>query len=126
MSIVRKQVQARVVSPASALVTELPHIESQAIFRVPGTMEALLEQSLDLALRSRPCDRGHASVPAGSDLDIRRQAGGTHEALGVRDRPLVKCRNATRERVDEAVEFAIRQRPVHISIGLSEVAPDVI
>ena len=90
MSIVRKEVQARVVSPASACVAELPHIESQAIFCVSGTMEALLEQSLDLALRSRPSDRGHASVPAGSDLDVRRQAGGTHEALRVRDRPLVK------------------------------------
>src|ERR1700738_5097317 len=99
MSIVRKDVQARVVSPASACVAELSHIESQAIFCVAGTMEALLEQSLDLALRSRQRNRAQAAVPAGSDLDIRRQAGGTHEALGVRDRPLVKCRNATRERV---------------------------
>ncbi len=43
MSIVRKEVQARVLSPTSACVAELPHIESQAIFCVSGLMKPLLE-----------------------------------------------------------------------------------
>src|SRR5258708_22641802 len=113
-------------SIASASVAESPQIESQAIFCVSGLVKALLKQSLDLALRSRPGDRGHAGVPAGSDLDVRRQAGGTDEALRVRYRPLVKRRDARCQRVDEAVKFAVRQRPVHIAIGFSEVSPDII
>src|ERR1700722_10214394 len=92
----------------SARVTELPQVESQAIFCVAGPMEALLEQRLDFALRGRASDRGHAGVPTGGDVDVLRQAGGIGEALGVRNRPLVKWRDALRKRVDETVEFAVR------------------
>jgi hypothetical protein len=86
-------------------LAELPHIKSQPIFCVSGPMKSLLKQSLDLALRRRPTDRGHTGAPAGGDLDVRRQAGGIHEALGVRYRPLVEQRDAVRQRVDERVEF---------------------
>src|ERR1700738_4569576 len=126
MSVARKRKFGLASSEASASLPELPHIETQAVFCVAGTMEALLEQSLDLALCCRPSDRGHASVPAGGDLDVLRQAGGTHEALGVRDRTLVERRDALRQCVDEPVELGGRQRPVHVAIGFSEIAPDVI
>src|SRR3979490_1279728 len=111
---------------ASASVAELPQIGSQAILYVSGPMESLLEQRLDPVLRSRSRDRGHARVPAGGDLDIRRQAGGIHEALRVCDRPFVKRGDAPRQCIDEAVELTVRQRPVDVTIGFGEVASDVI
>src|SRR4051794_5744854 len=111
---------------ASASMGELPQIDSQAIFCVSGLMKSLREKRLDPSLRSRSRDRGHARVPAGSDLDIRRQAGGIHEALGVCDRPFVKRGDAPRQRVDVAIELPVRQGPVYIAIGFGEVAADVI
>src|SRR4051794_10280913 len=57
--------------------------------RIPGDFlrlradESLARTKPYPVLRSRSRDRGHARVPAGSDLDIRRQAVGIHEALGV-------------------------------------------
>src|SRR5580700_11319486 len=126
MSVARKGNSDSRPSSASASVAGSPQIESQAIFCVSGPMKPLLKQSLDLALRSRPSDRGHAGVPAGSDLDVRRWAGGIHEALRVRNRPFIKRSDAGRQRIDEAVKFAVRQRPVHIAISFSQVAPDVV
>src|ERR1700704_5106095 len=111
---------------ASASVAELPQIGSQAILYVSGPMESLLEQRLDPFRRSRSRDRGHARVPAGGDLDIRRQAGGIHEALGVCDRPFVKRGDALCQCIDEFIEFGVRQRPVHIAISFSQIASDVI
>jgi hypothetical protein len=89
MSVARKKNSSSWPSRASASGPELPHIESQAIFCVSGLMKPLLKQGFDLALRGRPSDRGHAGIPAGSDFDVRRQAGGIHQALRVRYRPLV-------------------------------------
>src|SRR6476659_4864167 len=101
MSVARKS-SGSCALRVSASVTELPDIESQAIFCVSGLMKAPLKQSLDPALRRRPGDRGHTGVPAHSDLDVRRQARGTHKALRVRDRPLIKRSDAGRQRFDEA------------------------
>src|SRR4051812_11347832 len=88
-------------SSVSASVLEPPDIESQAIFCVSGLMKSLLEQGFDPARRSGWRDRGHAGVPAGSDLDIRRQAGGIHEPFRISDRPFVKRRDAPRQGIDE-------------------------
>src|SRR3954453_23649928 len=64
--------------------------ESESMLRVSGRLEPSLHEALDPLLRRRPPDGGHAGVPAGSDLDVGRQAGYVHQALGVGDRPLVE------------------------------------
>src|SRR3984957_12423086 len=105
---------------------EPPQVVTQAIFCIAKLMKPLLEQRLDPVLRSRAPERSHASIPPSLDFDVRRQARGVDKAFRVRDRPLVERGDAGRDRVDKPVEFVIRQRPVHIAIGLSQVAPDVV
>ena len=55
-------------------------------------LEPLLQEGFDSFLCRWSVDGVHARVPAGSDLDVRRQAGVVYEALGVGDRPLVRSR----------------------------------
>src|SRR3954471_6355121 len=68
---------------ALAIEAHLSHVESESIFRVSGLLEPLLQEGLDSVLRRRSLDGGHARVPAGSDLDVGRQAGFVHKSLGV-------------------------------------------
>src|ERR1700730_16610173 len=98
---------ARAPLGESACVAKLAHVESESRFCISRLMKSLLEQSFDLALRGRTTDRSHAGLPAGGALDVFRQAGGAHEALGVGNRPLVERSDALCQRVDETVEFAV-------------------
>ena len=65
-------------------------MESEPILRVSRLLEPLLQEGLDSFLGRWSLDGGHAGIPAGSHFDVGRQAGFVHEALGVRDRPLVE------------------------------------
>src|SRR6202020_1267558 len=96
------------------------------MFRILGLVKPSLEQSFDFVLRGRPSDRSHARLPAGSDLDVRRRAGGAPKPLRVRTRPLVEGRDAPRQRVDEAVELAVGQQPVYIAISFSQIASEIV
>jgi hypothetical protein len=89
-------------------------------------MKPQLAEGPKAGLRCRPGDRGHTGLPPRRHLDFRRQAGGVHQALGVRDRPLVERSDATRERFDEPVELGVGLGPVHVAISLSQIAPDVV
>jgi hypothetical protein len=68
----------------------LSYVESESIFRVSRLLEPLLQEGFNSFLRSWSLDGGHAGVPARPDFDVGRQAGFVHQALGVRDRPLVE------------------------------------
>src|SRR5437588_7092018 len=106
--------------------TETPKIGSKLVLRVTWLMKSLCHQFFDLPLRGRAADRGHAGFPTGSDLYVRRQAACIDEALGIGDRPFVERRDANRQCVDEAVEFDVGQRSVHITIGFGQIAPDIM
>src|SRR5258706_1823311 len=93
---------------ALARDAELSHGESESIFGVSGLLEPLLQEGLDSLLGCRSFDGGHAGIPAGSDLDIGRQTGFVHEALGVGDRPLVERGDPGCECLDEVVQLGIR------------------
>src|SRR6202012_1706341 len=68
---------------------------------------------------------GDAGVPAGAELDVRRQAG-VDEALGLADRPFVEPGDPGRERLYVGVPFGVRQGAVHIAIGLGLLATDIL
>src|ERR1700750_520300 len=69
---------------------QLSEVESESILHVSRLLEPLLQKGFDSLLCRWSVDGVHARVPAGSDLDVRRQAGVVYEALGVGDRPLVE------------------------------------
>src|SRR3954453_12220694 len=93
---------------SAAVEAQLSHRESESIFRVSGLLEPALQEGFDSFLRRRSLDRGHAGVPARSDLDVGRQAGFVDKALGVGDRPLVEGGDPGGECVDELVQLRIR------------------
>src|SRR3954465_2253222 len=98
----------------------------KSVLQVSRLLESLLQEGLDVLLRRWSLDGGHAGVPARSDLDVGRQAGFVHEALGVGDRPLVERGDPCRECLDEIVQLAIRQRTVHVAEALGIGASDVV
>src|SRR5947207_15590451 len=105
---------------------QLSYVESESIFRVSRLLEPLLQEGVDSFLRRWSLDGGHAGVPACSDFDVGRQAGLVHEALGVRDRPLVERGDAGCECVDDIVQLGIRQRTVHLAEELGNDAPHLV
>src|SRR3954468_13269377 len=126
--VVRSVSESEMGGSVSALAIEahLSHVESESIFRVSGFLEPVLQEGLDSLLRRRSPDGGHARVPAGSDLDVGRQAGFVDEVLGVGDGPLVERGDPGCESVDEVVQLAIRQRAVHVAEALGIGASDVV
>jgi len=92
---------------ALALDAELSHGESESIFRVSRLLEPSLQEGFDSFLGRWSLDGGHAGIPAGSNLDVGRQTGFVHEALGVGDRPLVERADPGCERLDEVVRLGV-------------------
>src|SRR5580704_17019251 len=109
------------VPPSAQLSQVIP----EPILDVTRFVEPALEQHLEISLRRRTSDRFDAGIPTFGNFDIARQAG-IHESLGIGNRPLVEGRDTTGERVDESIELGIRQRTVHVAVGLRELAANVI
>src|SRR3989442_14736747 len=103
---------------SSALSYEI----SQAIFRIARFAEASLYQRFDSLLRGRSSHRSNASIPAGFDFDIRRQAGNVDQALGIGDCLFVEGGDPGGKRIDKPVEIGIRQRTIHVAVALCQVA----
>src|SRR4051794_4424343 len=99
---------------------------SQAIFCIAGFAKASPNQLLDPLLCGWPCHGSNAGVPPGFDFDIRRQTSDVDKAPGIHDCPFVEGRDSAGERIDKSVEVGIRQRPIHITIELGQVAWDVV
>src|SRR3954453_8122435 len=90
-------------------------VRTQMILNRSRLVKAELHECFEPRLCCRPRDGGHAGVPSSRHFHVGWQAG-VHETLGLRDRPLVERGDAGRQRVDKAVEFGVRQRPVHIAV----------
>src|SRR5271170_5461791 len=71
------------------LAMDFAHVVSEAIFDIPGLMEAAGHQRFDSILRGGSPERSDARIPSGSEFDVRRQAG-VDETLGIGDRPFIE------------------------------------
>src|SRR5690349_3285932 len=120
LSSMNLSVSARVVEAQSA------DVRAESVFRVSWFLEPLLEEGLDPPLPGGSVYRGHAGVPAGSDLDVGRKAGFVHEAFGVGDRPLVEGGDAGCECADEVVQLGVRERTVHVPEAFGIGGADVV
>src|SRR5258708_12360555 len=109
---------------ATDLARELAQVVSQPIFDFSRFVEAAGHQGFDPLLGGGSADRSHARIPAGGELDVRRQAG-VDEPLGVGDRPFVEPSDPRRERLYERVQIGVGQGSIHVAIGLSLLSPDV-
>src|SRR5882724_4159201 len=111
-------------APCSA--TMLADEFSQVIFCIAGFAKASSNQLLDPLLCGWSCHRSDASVPPGFDFDIRRQTSDVDKAPGIHDCPFVKGGDSGRKRIDNSVKVSIRQRPIHVTIELGQVARNVV
>src|SRR3954462_182987 len=105
-----------------ALVSELPDIVSETIFRVSRSVEAALHQLLESGLGGGSSQRRQERVPFRRDLGIRRQAGLVDEIFGFGNRWLVEERDPQRKRIDEAVKLGIGQRTIDVAVEFGDVA----
>ena len=103
---------------ALGVEAQLAQVEPESVLEIAGLLEPLFQEGCDVVLRGGSLDGGHAGVPAGSDFDVGRQAGGVDQALGVGDRPLVKRGDPGGERVDEIVELGVGERTVDVAEAL--------
>src|SRR5260221_1941302 len=99
---------------------------SQVIFCIAGLAKASPNQLLAPVLRGWSCHRSNARVPPGFDFDIRRQTSDVDKAPGIHDCPFVEGGDSGGKRIDKSVKVSIRQRPIHVSIELGQVAWDVV
>src|SRR4051794_15628200 len=104
---------------------ELAQVVPEASFHITRRVEAARVQSLYPILGRGASQRSNTRIPPRSDLDIRWQTG-VHQALRVRDRPFVELCDAGRERLDESVEFGVRQRAIHIAVGFGLFSTDIV
>src|SRR3954452_20671173 len=101
-------VSRSMVMSALALAAQSAQRVAKSILHVSRLLQSLLHEGLDVLLRRWSLDGGHAGVPARSDLDVGRQAGFVHEALGVGDRPRVEGGDPGCQCVDEVVQVGVR------------------
>src|SRR5258708_31964185 len=99
---------------------------SQAIFGIAGFAKASPNQLLDPLLCGWSCHRSNARVPPGFDFDIRRQTSEVDKAPGVHDGPFVEGGDSAGERIDKSVKVSIGQRPIHVTIELSQGSWEVV
>src|SRR5207302_3270013 len=105
---------------------ERPEQRGPPILEVAVPLESTLQQSLDSLLRFGPRQRGLK----GGD-GVEEPVGGwqrdlVHEILRRRDGAPVEGGDPARKRVDEAVEFRVRQCPVDVSVSLRGVAVEIV
>ena len=81
-------------------------MKAQAVFDIAGSLEASRGQRLDAILGGRAAQRCDAGVPAGTELDIRRQAG-IDQPLRLSDRPFIEFGDTNRQGVDIGIEVGI-------------------
>src|SRR5439155_19933647 len=89
-------------------------------------LESALQQSLDSLLRFRPRQGGLKGVECVEEPVGGWQRDLVNEILRRRDGTPVEGGDPARERVDEAVEFRVRQCPVDVSVSLRGVAVEIV
>src|SRR5467141_4002670 len=97
-----------------------------ASFEVAVSLESALQQILDPLLRFRPSQRGLKRSDGGEEPVGGWQRDLVNEILRRRDGTPVEGGDPARERVDEAVEFRVRQCPVDVSVSLRGVAVEAV
>src|SRR6478672_215360 len=102
--------------------TKVAHVVSQSIFDVARLMQATLQQCLDSSLALGTLNRGETCVPLGCNFCVGRQACNIDEILRLNDGLFVERSNAYGQRLDESIEFRVRQSAIDVAITLSKIA----
>ena len=72
------------------LEVQSPEVEPETILQASRFLEPLLQEIFDSFLRRWSPKGSQEIIPVSSDLDVGRQDGYVHEALGVGDGPFVE------------------------------------
>src|ERR1700732_1243855 len=85
-------------------------------------LETALQQSFDSLVRFSPCQRCLEGIESVEELVGGRQRDLIDESFGRCDGAPIEGGDPSRERIDEAVQFRVRERTIDVSVSLGGVA----
>src|SRR3984893_18094241 len=94
--------------------------------KVDVALQSALQQSSDPLLRFRPRQRGPEGGDGVQEPVRGRQRNLVDETLRGGDGAPIEGGNSARERIDEAIQFGVWERPVDISVPFRGVAVEVV